>query len=130
MSKLQPGRPAPGTLAYARNGFASVVALMDGSQPKDYETALTVARHGLGCIDAHAPNPLHEAAPDLLAACETALVAVISMNADLRAIGKGRPWDGAHPDSPTQVLLDVIRKATGERHDAILSRLTEEGGGK
>ena len=51
------------------------------------------------------------AAPELLAALEELLAESLSMNADLRRIGKGRPEDGAHPDCAIEQVRAAIARA-------------------
>jgi hypothetical protein len=57
---------------------------------------------------------LISAAPDLLDALKELKAEYQIMNMELRAIGRGRNDDGAHPDCAYQVALDTIAKAEGK----------------
>lgn len=56
--------------------------------------------------------PLLVAAPDLLAALRGLLTEAEAMNTELRAIGKGRDDDCAHPDCPIDIAHVAVVKAT------------------
>lgn len=55
------------------------------------------------------------AAPALLSALKELRQEAVSMNADLRRIGRGRPEDGSHPDSPIESARVAIAEAEEER---------------